>query len=135
MISALRQKPQRAKGAPIVESGTDPHIARDSIRDVYGDDLDAWLPIGRSARPGGGYHDDRIDPDLPRCRRLHFSDCMNNGGTSQLFIDFDPVGGGKVGQIVRYLHDPDSYAVIADSFEEYLQRLMDREYEFLNTLV
>jgi hypothetical protein len=104
------------------------------MRDVYGDDLDAWLPIGRSDPPSGGYRDDRIDPDLPCGRRLHFSDCMNNGGTSQLFIDFDPVGEGQVGQIVRYLHDPDSYAVIADSFEGYLQRLMDQEYEFLNTL-
>ncbi|QIM17502.1 SMI1/KNR4 family protein [Leucobacter coleopterorum] len=120
--------------AQIVESGTDQLFCHDSIRDVYGDKLDAWLPEGRGGQPGGGYRDDRIDPDLPRGRRLHFSDCMNNGGTSQLFIDFDPVGEGKVGQIVRYLHDPDSYAVIADSFEEYLQHLMDQGFGFLNAL-
>ncbi len=48
---------------------------------------------------------------------LHFSDCMNNGGTSQLFIDFfTRARGQKKGQIVRYLHDPDELVVIAESF-------------------
>ena len=63
---------------------------------------------------------------------LHFSDCMNNGGTSQLFIDFSPSLKGVKGQIVRYVHDPDEIEVIADSFEEYLQMLMDREYDFIS---
>ena len=71
------------------------------------------------------------NPDLPRAKWLHFSDCMNNGGTSQLFIDFNPLGGGRAGQVVRFLHDPDSYAVIADGFEEYLQRLIDCGYAFV----
>jgi cell wall assembly regulator SMI1 len=56
---------------------------------------------------------------------------MNNGGTSQLFIDFSPLGGGQVGQVIRYLHDPDSYAVIADGFEEYLQSLFNGGYAFV----
>lgn len=62
---------------------------------------------------------------------LHFSDCMNNGGTSQLFIDFSPSEKGKKGQILRYLHDPDELVVVADSFDAYLQMLMDNEYDFI----
>ena len=63
---------------------------------------------------------------------LHFSDCMNNGGTSKLFIDFSPSSKGVKGQVVRYLHDPDKITVIADSFDEYLQMLMDNGYNFIN---
>ena len=62
---------------------------------------------------------------------LHFSDCMNNGGTSRLFLDFSPSAKGTKGQIVRFLHDPDELAVIADSFDEYLEMLMDDEYDFI----
>ena len=61
-----------------------------------------------------------------------FSDCMNNGGTSKLFIDFSPSSKGVKGQVVRYLHDPDKITVIADSFDEYLQMLMDNGYNFIN---
>ena len=63
---------------------------------------------------------------------LHVSDCMNNGGTSKLFIDFSPSSKGVKGQVVRYLHDPDKITVIADSFDEYLQMLMDNGYNFIN---
>ncbi|MEI6865261.1 SMI1/KNR4 family protein [Flavicella sp.] len=63
---------------------------------------------------------------------LHFSDCINNGGTSQLFIDFSPSTKGKKGQVVRFLHDPDQFKVIADSFETYLKKLMDNEYDFID---
>lgn len=62
---------------------------------------------------------------------LHFSDCMNNGGTSQLFIDFSPSARGTKGQIVRYLHDPDEFVVIADSFDDYLQVVMGHKYDFI----
>jgi hypothetical protein len=34
--------------------------------------------------PGKGYLDDRIDPEVPRGKRLHFTDCMNNGGQGTL---------------------------------------------------
>lgn len=102
-----------------------------SIRDIYGDELEEYLPVGRNSQSGHGYLDDRVDPDVPRGTWLHFSDCMNNGGTSRLFIDFNPLGEGRVGQVIRYLHDPDSYAVIADSFEAYLQRLIDGGYLFI----
>ncbi len=62
---------------------------------------------------------------------IHFSVCMNNGGTSRLYIDFNPSDRGVCGQIVRYLHDPDEYKVIADSFDEYLQLLIDNEFIYL----
>ncbi|MDM5248196.1 MULTISPECIES: SMI1/KNR4 family protein [unclassified Lysinibacillus] len=74
--------------------------------------------------------DERINMHVPLRERLCFSDCMNNGGTSRLYIDFNPNEGGQVGQIIRYVHDPDSYEVIAPSFEAYLQKLVDTEYEF-----
>ena len=122
-----------------------------TIREVYGDDLEEWMPVVRVETMahyraanaigvdafhklhgyGKGNLDDRIDPDIPMNRWLHFADdWANNGGSSQLFVDFDPLGDGHVGQIVRYLHDPDSYAVIADSFDEYLQQLIDAGYPF-----
>lgn len=34
--------------------------------------------------------DEGICDDLDKLCWLHFSDCVNNGGTSQLFIDFSP---------------------------------------------
>ena len=75
--------------------------------------------------------DEGICDDFDNLCWLHFSDCMNNGGSSQLFIDFTPSAKGKKGQIVRYLHDPDELVIIADSFDEYLQMLMDNAYDFI----
>lgn len=94
----------------------------DSIRSIY----EEWLEEEPEILGAG------IDTDLPMSRRLCFSHCMNNGGTSMLYLDFDPAPGGSVGQVVRYLHDPDSYAVIAPSFDAYLQQLIDRDYSFLD---
>jgi len=94
----------------------------DSIRSIY----EEWLEEEPEILGAG------IDADLPMSRRLCFSHCMNNGGTSMLYLDFDPAPGGSVGQVVRYLHDPDSYAVIAPSFDAYLQELIDRDYSFLD---
>ncbi|MDR2113447.1 MAG: SMI1/KNR4 family protein [Candidatus Accumulibacter sp.] len=74
--------------------------------------------------------DARIDPMLPMGRRLHFADCINNGGDSQLFIDFNPKNGGKPGQIVRYLHTQDGFDVISDSFAVYLETLMEDGFAF-----
>ena len=76
--------------------------------------------------------DDKIGNEVEAIRWLHFSDCMNNGGTSQLFIDFSPSSKGIKGQIVRFLHDPDEFKVIANSFEEYLEELMNNQYDFIN---
>ncbi|MDR6716411.1 MULTISPECIES: SMI1/KNR4 family protein [unclassified Paenibacillus] len=77
--------------------------------------------------------DSKINPEglLPG-KYIHFSDCMNNGGTSRLYIDFNPTDGGVRGQIIRFLHDPDEYVVIANSFDEYLQGLVDSGFVFLN---
>lgn len=76
--------------------------------------------------------DEKIIDKPKLIKWLHFSDCMNNGGTSQLFIDFSPSEKGVKGQIVRYLHDPDELKVIADSFEEYLNMLITKEFDFIN---
>lgn len=76
--------------------------------------------------------DEGICDDMDRLNLLHFSDCCNNGGTSQLFIDFSPSAKGKKGQVLRYLHDPDEMVIVADSFDEYLQMLMDDDYAFIN---
>ncbi len=75
--------------------------------------------------------DDKITDQADQMNWLHFSDCMNNGGSSTLYIDFSPSPKGTVGQIVRFIHDPDELAVIADSFEAYLERLMDEGYGFI----
>lgn len=75
--------------------------------------------------------DEKITDNADEMCWLHFSDCMNNGGTSQLFIDFSPSPKGRKGQIVRFLHDPDEIAVIADSFDEYLEMLMNSGYDFI----
>jgi len=76
--------------------------------------------------------DNKITDQSTDLKWLHFSDCMNNGGTSQLFVDFSPSDKGKIGQIVRFVHDPDEFLVIADSFEEYLQLLINTGYNFIN---
>jgi SMI1 / KNR4 family (SUKH-1) len=76
--------------------------------------------------------DEKITNKADTIKWLHFSDCMNNGGTSQLFIDFSPSTKGNKGQVVRFLHDPDEFKVIADSFDTYLKKLMDNEYDFIN---
>lgn len=76
--------------------------------------------------------DEGVCDDMDKLNFLHFSDCCNNGGTSQLFIDFSPSAKGKKGQVLRYLHDPDELVVVADSFDEYLQMLMDNKYDFIN---
>ncbi|WP_295471861.1 SMI1/KNR4 family protein [uncultured Pseudomonas sp.] len=94
---------------------------RDSIAEIY----EAYLDEDPELLGAG------IDPQVPMNRRLCFSHCMNNGGTSRLYLDFDPAPGGSVGQVVRFLHDPDSYVVIASSFDEYLQGLIDQNYEFI----
>lgn len=76
--------------------------------------------------------DDKITNDVDNVKWLLFSNCMNNGGTSRLFIDFTPSKSGKVGQVVRYLHDPDSIVVIADSFDEFLEQIINSNYKFID---
>ena len=93
--------------------------ANASIAHIYGDEmLDEMVGKG-------------IDPYLPLSRMLHFSDCMNNGGSSSLYIDFNPSPGGNKGQIVRFVHDPDEYNVIAPSFDAFLQNNLDSGFDFV----
>lgn len=77
--------------------------------------------------------DERIINNSKNVHWLHFADCMNNGGTSQLFIDFTPSVKGKKGQIIRFLHDPDELLVIADSFDEYIKKIIDSDFAFINS--
>ena len=75
--------------------------------------------------------DKKIIHNARNLKWLHFANCSNNGGTSQLFIDFSPSSKGVVGQIVRFLHDPDEFMVIANNFDEFLQRVIDDGYSFI----
>lgn len=75
--------------------------------------------------------DDRIIDDARKMRWLHFSDCMNNGGSSQLFIDFSPSDSGTSGQVVMFVHDSDRIEVIANSFDEYLEKMIKWEFNFI----
>ncbi len=88
--------------------------------------------VNREYDPSDVSIDDKIIDDSSQMRWLHFSDCMNNGGTSQLFIDFNPSSTGKVGQVVMFLHDPDRIEVIADSFDEYLEKMLNTDLNFIN---
>lgn len=100
---------------------TDKVTETDSISDCYGGDLSGLEEI-----------DDRIDSNLPKGQWLHFTDCINNGGTSSLYIDFDPALGGVKGQIIEYVHDPDTFKIINNSIDEYLQAIIDAGYPFLD---
>ena len=93
-----------------------------SIRDIYEDYMDDMPELIEGP----------IDPDIKIDTWLCFSDCMNNGGTSSLYIDFSPAPGGTKGQIVRFLHDPDCYKVIARCFDEYLEGLIKDGYAFIS---
>ena len=99
---------------------------KDKIKEWYGDFVNREYDVEEVEV------DERIINDAQKMDWLHFSDCANNGGTSQLFIDFSPSEKGVKGQIVRFLHDPDELMVIADSFDDYLKIIMDNGYPFIN---
>ena len=61
----------------------------DSIRSIY----EEWLDDEPEILGAG------IDADVPMSKRLCFSHCMNNGGSSMLYLDFDPADGGTSGQV------------------------------------
>ena len=93
----------------------------------------SWLAVYIDRKYGDMVEiDGRIIDDSSKMCWLHFSDCMNNGGTSQLFIDFSPSEKGVKGQVVMYVHDPDELRVIADSFDEYLEMLIESGCDFIN---
>ena len=74
---------------------------------------------------------EEITRDINNVSWLHFADCMNNGGSSRLFIDFTPSDKGKKGQVIRFVHDDDRLEVIADSFDDYLKMLLDNNLPFI----
>jgi cell wall assembly regulator SMI1 len=78
-----------------------------------------------------GFQSNKIRKGKVKTQWLHFADCSNNGGSSQLYIDFSPSVRGRIGQVVQYCHDPDELNVIADSFDEYLEMLMNNGYNFI----
>lgn len=94
----------------------------DSIVEIHGD------PPGDD----GVVLDSRIDVQASGSERLCFAHCMNNGGTSMLYLDFAPAAGGVAGQVIRFLHDPDEYLVIAAGFDDYLQLQIHQEYDFVD---
>ena len=94
-----------------------------TIADGYGDALDDPELIDVAAE---------IDTHTRSSHWLCFAHCINNGGTSRLYIDFTPTEKGSVGQVVRYLHDPDSYHVLAPSFEQYLATLTQQPYDYVS---
>ena len=96
------------------------------------DDFAGWGDYLINREYGDIPVDEGICDDLDKLNFLHFSDCMNNGGTSQLFIDFSPSAKGKKGQVLRFLHDPDEMVIVADSFDEYLEMLIEQDYPFIN---
>ena len=49
----------------------------------------------------------------------------------RVFVDFTPSDKGTFGQIIRFLHDPDELKVIADSFEEFLDMLVENGMKFI----
>ena len=100
----------------------DRQLYPDSIVEIYGelaDDDSVVLDSGIDAQASGK-------------ERLCFAHCMNNGGTSMLYLDFAPGSGGVAGQVIRYVHDPDEYRVIAASFDDYLQLQINQEYAFVD---
>lgn len=116
--SDLTEYPYYLKSVQQILEGT-PH--GDSINKIYKDNRPVFPDLV----------DPAIDADTNIDKWLCFSDCMNNGGTSSLYIDFNPSTVGEKGQIVRFLHDPDSFKVIANSFDDYLQMLIDGNYSFV----
>jgi cell wall assembly regulator SMI1 len=73
--------------------------------------------------------DNKIAKEAKYAHWLHFA--LHDNSDSSLFIDFTPSATGKKGQIIRYVHDPDELHVIADNFDDYLQMLIDKEYDFV----
>lgn len=76
--------------------------------------------------------DEKIDGSNPNLNWLCIGeDSFNNGGTSSLFIDLTPSELGKVGQVVIFVHDDDELLVIADSFDSYLDKLIETNCPFI----
>ena len=100
-----------------------------SYNDDFADLIGSYLEDMENER--GLFVDEKIRIDGAPLLWLCFSDCMNNGSVSSLYIDFTPSDKGVKGQIIRYLQDPEELRVIADSFDEYLEKIIEKEYAFI----
>ena len=78
------------------------------------------------------FYDKKLLSEPENMNWMCFSHCMNNGGTSALYIDFTPSPEGRVGQIVRELDDEDGLLVIADSFAEFLDLQEKNGFAFVS---
>lgn len=79
------------------------------------------------------YIDEKIDINNENLKWFKIGqDSFNNGGTSSIYIDMTPSNKGTIGQIVRFVHDPDTYDVIANSMEDFLQMIIDDDFSFLS---
>lgn len=77
--------------------------------------------------------DEKIDINSSNLKWFKIGqDSFNNGGTSSIYIDMTPSIKGTTGQIVIFVHDPDTYKVIANSLEEFLQMIIDAGFSFLS---
>ena len=88
--------------------------SRESIIDFYG--------IDYIESEGDEIFDPRIDVTIPMFRRLFFA---ADTTFYQLYVDVDPAPGGTVGQVIRFAGDGDEWLVIAPSFADYLQQVID----------
>lgn len=75
--------------------------------------------------------DEKIIPINANKSWLHFANCINNGSTSQLFIDVSPSRFGTYGQIIRFNANNNEFKVIANSFDLYLSDLIKNNYNFI----
>lgn len=114
-----------------IEDGRYPYylLSSNQILDTKDEYLDYDYLINREFEDI--YVDDRITNDINDVKWLHFADCMNNGGSSQLFIDFSPSETGEIGQIIRIMLDTDDARVINDDFDSFLDSIIDNNFKFL----
>lgn len=121
-----------------VEDGEYPYYLF-SVDDILNErnsrsDFDDLIDLAdeEGAEECGLFADERLRRNGENIKWLSFSDCMNNGGSSVLFIDFTPSEKGVKGQVVRFLHDPDDLSVIAGSFDEFLDMQAETSFRFIH---
>lgn len=70
--------------------------------------------------------DDRIKPYLFNKRWIPFAKYCDS---CFLMFDFDPNKGGKEGQVICYIHDPDEVIYVASSITELVLEIIIEEME------
>lgn len=75
-----------------------------------------------------GMFSEERDYRYPHCN-IKFGIGIKEEG--QLFIDFTPSESGTIGQVVMFVHDSDRMEVIANSFDEYLEKMINWGFNFI----